>query len=398
MFTSTLKGRVAKASAGIAAAGLVIGSSVIGGPSAGADPKQFFSLVGFGSDTTQDVMNALAGEANGNLYTPVKSSVASGRTQITSWDAITNPVTNCVTPKAPGATMNRPNGSTVGRRALSRAIDGTGFGNTLCGAGAKPVGGLVDFARSSSGPTSGDTGTDLTYVPFGRDGVSFAYYANGVATPVTTLTRAQLTTLFTTGAQTINGVNVIPCGIQTGSGTFGFWNTVTTATTTQENTATTPCNNAGNGARLQENDAAGLKAKGDAQVGSQVIVGFSAANFISQSNLVAASQLAPGVDLGSVNNNGSGIDLGKPYQGTAPSLTPRATFYNDATFGRNVFNVFDTARVTGIGNNDVKTLFVGATSAVCSAPAQAIVNTFGFLSVASCGSTTVTGSLIAGAI
>lgn len=392
MLKFTLKGRVAKASAGIAAAGLVIGSSVIGGSPAGADPKQLSSFAGFGSDTTQDIMNALAGEANGRSYTPIQSSAATGRRQITSWDATGSP---CVTPKAPGATMNRPNGSSAGRKVLSRAIDGTGYGDASCGAGAKPVGGLVDFARSSAGPSANDPGTALTYIPFGRDGVSFAYYANGVA-PVTSLTRAQLTSLFTTGAQVIGGVNIIPCGIQTNSGTYQFWNTVTTATPSQENTATAACNSAGSGARLQENDAAGLKAKGDAQVGSQVIVGFSAANFISQSNGVAASQLAASVDLGSVSDNGSGVNLGRPYQGTAPNTTPSATFYNDSTFGRNVYNVFDTARVTGFGSNDLKSVFVGASSSICSASAQAIVNTFGFLSSGSCGSTTLKGSLIAG--
>ena len=101
----------------------------------------------------------------------------------------------CITPKAPGATFLRPNGSTNGRKALSRAIDGTGWGNgTDCG-GNKAVTGLVQFARSSAGPSG--SGTDLTYIPFGRDGMSFGYYAAGVGSPVTTLTSAQLTSLFT---------------------------------------------------------------------------------------------------------------------------------------------------------------------------------------------------------
>jgi hypothetical protein len=397
MLNSNLKGRVVKAGAGLAAAGLVIGSSIVGGSPAGADPKQFSAFVGYGSDTTQDILNALSGEANATNYTPIQSTLATGKKQIVSWDATGS---TCITPKAGGATINRPNGSTAGRRALSRAIDGTTYGNASCGAAAtgKPVSGLVDYARSSAGPSSGDTGTALTYIPFGRDGMSFGYYANGVATPVTSLTRAQLTTLFTTGPQNIGGVNVIPCGIQTGSGTYAFWQTVTTATATQENTATTACNAAGNGQRLQENDAAGLKAKGDAQAGSQVVVGFSAANFISQSNGKAASQLAAGVDLGSISDNGVGTNLGKPYAGTAPNLTPTAAFYNDATFGRTVYNVFDTARVAGPGNNDIKSVFVGGTSAICVAAAQTTVNAFGFLSVANCGSIALTGSLIAGTL
>jgi hypothetical protein len=65
-------------------------------------------------------------------------------------------------------------------------------------------------------------------------------------------------------------------------------------------------------------------------------------------------------------------------------------------FGRNVYNVFDTARVTGFGNNDVKTLFVGPTSAVCSAAGQETVNAFGFSTIGTCGSITLTGSLLTG--
>jgi len=214
--------------------------------------------------------------------------------------------------------------------------------------------------------------------------------------PVTTLTRAQLTSLFTTGAQTIGGVNIIPCGIQTSSGTYAFWNTVTTATPGQESAATTTCNNAGTGARLQENDAAGLKAKGDAQVGSQVVVGFSVPVFIAQSNGVSPSQLATGVDLGSISDNGGGTNLGQPYSGTAPSLVASPAFFGDAWFGRPVYNVFDTQRVTGFGNNDLKSLFVGATSSICASAAQTIVNTFGFLSSGTCGSVALKGSLITG--
>jgi len=394
MLTSTLKSKAVRAAAGLAAAAVVTGSSlIVGGSPAGADPKQFKALIGMGSDTTQDLMNALAGESNGTLYTPIKSSAASGSRQITSWDAIG---TACVTPKAPGGTMDRPNGSSAGRRALSRALDGTPYGSAACG--PKSVAGLVDFARSSAGPAAGNP--DLTYIPYGRDGVSFAYYANGVATPVTSLTRAQLTTIFTTaGSHIVNGVDIVPCGIQTSSGTYSFWNSVTTATAATEDTATNACNTVGGGTRIEENDGNMLKSKGDQFVGKEVIVGYSAAKFISQSNGVSPSTLpspAGTVDLGSISDNGSGTNLGKPYTGATTPFAPSATFFNDGVFGRNVYNVFDTSKVTGFGNADVKTLFVGATSAICSATAQSIVNTFGFLSTSSCGSTTLTGPFVTG--
>jgi hypothetical protein len=375
----------------LAAVGL--GALVATGDPATADPKQFSAAIGVGSDTTQDVMNGLAGFANTASYTPVQSSAASGRRQVASWDATGTP---CITPKAPGATINRPNGSSAGRRALSRAIDGTSYGDATCG-GLKPVSGLVQFARSSAGPSG--AGTALTYLPFGRDALSFGYYANGVA-PVTTLTSAQLTSLFSTGPQVIGGVEIVPCGIQTSSGTYQFWNTALGVAAT-EATGTATCNNAALAAglnttasgRSQENDGNGLKARGDLFPGKQVIIGFSAANFISQTNGVVASQLPAGgvVDLGSIDA------LGKPYTGAAPSATPSGTFYASTTYGRDVYNVVSKALLDGPGNNDIKTLFVGPTSGVCSATST--IQAFGFLSLgASCGSTSLTGPLVSGTL
>lgn len=401
MKTSTMKARFARGAALAAFVAGGVAAVVTGLPSAGADPQFVNAFVGVGSDTTQDVMNAQAGFANGQNYTPLQSSQATGFRQVASFDAkVEGSSDNCITPKLKAPTIYRSFGSSEGRRALSRAIDGSPYGPAAQCGGSKPVSGLIDFARSSAGPASGDTGTALTYIPFGRDGVSFAYYANGVANPVTSLTRAQLTSLFTTGPQTINGVNVIPCGIQLGSGTYSFWNTVTTATSGQEAAATATCNAAtatstGDG-RIEENNGAALKAKGDALQGSQVIVGFSAANFIAKSNGVGSQTIPAGVNLGAISNDGSGNNLGVPFTGTAPNLVPSSGFYTNSVFGRNVYNVFDTARVTGFGNNDLKSMFVGPTSAMCSGTAQAIVNEFGFLTAPNCGVTTITGSLISG--
>ena len=368
----TVNRRRTRVAAAIAAVSVGLSVLTAGLGAANADPRQYAAMTGVGSDTTQDVMNAIAGEANGNLYPAAKSP--SGL-QTVSWDALG---TACITPKAPGATMYRPNGSTNGARALSRAIDGAN--STDGGCGAKPISGLVQYARSSS-PTNDALGTALTYIPFGRDALSFAYAVNGV-TPVTTLTSAQLTSLFSTGPQIINGVNIIPCGIQSGSGTFTFWNTALGINTTQEATGTASC-----GTRSQENDASALAAKAAANPGSQVIIGFSAANLISQNNGAAASQLAPGVDLGAIDA------LGKPYVGTLGSpVTPSSPFYASTTYGRDVYNILPTLVATGPGNVQQKALFVGSTSAICQSVTT--IQTFGFLSLgANCGSTTMTGPL-----
>jgi len=399
MLHSSTKKRIALA----IAASALLGSAFSGG-SAGADPKQLTAFVGTGSDTTQDVMNALSGHANGVNFTPAQSSVASGQRQLISFNATnigTGIADNCITPKVGGPSFDRPNGSTNGMRALSRAQDGTGWGSAACG-GLADVSGLVDYARSSSG-TSNAAATDLTFIPFGRDAVSFAYYrAGGAGGAVTSLTRPQLTSLYTTGSLSVsNGtenVTIIPCGIQTGSGTFTFWNGVHAAAGT-ENAATTVCNLLGGTGRIQEHDAAGLKAKGDlAAAGVQVVVGFSAANFVAKSNGVAIGNPATfSVGIGSISDNGAGVNLGNPVTGTAPNMLPVSTFYSSSIFGRDVYNVLPTAFVAGPGNNDLKTLFIGSTSGVCSA--TAIVQQFGYLSLgASCGSTSMTGPLRSGQV
>lgn len=417
MSNSRLKAVLAKAAAVIAVAATGAATMVAGGTTAGADPQQLTALAAMGSDTTQDVMNAFAGFSNGQNYTPLQSSSATGFRQIASFNALppAGATDGCITPKVKGSTMYRPNGSSEGRRALSRAIDGTGYGPAaLCG-GTKSVAGLIDFARSSSGPTSGDTGTALTYVPFARDALSFAYYRASGGAPVTALSRAQLNDLFTNGPRNIGGVEIIPCGIQLGSGTFGSWNGAVGVTSAQEEAAVDTCQALStttddeNG-RVQEHNASQLIDKGNAApAGSQVIVGFSASNFIAQCNGTGLYRLGPnpdtdtGAQLGDISDNGSGTNLGNPVTAvgtcntTSSDYAPVASFYNDATFGRNVYNVFNTSQIDhAFSFADLKSMFKGAASSICSGTALDVVLAHGFLSPSNCGSTTLKGSLIAG--
>lgn len=404
MMTSNTKKRIGL---GLVAASILGSALSIG--SANADPKQYTAAVGVGSDTVQDVMNALAGSTNGISYTPINSGSATSFRQEISFDAFppVGVADTCITSKLNGPSYTRPNGSTGGRKALYAAsglstVGWTGVpinGAAICST-AVDVSGQVDFARSSAGPAAGDIGTDITYIPFGRDAMSFAYY-RAAGLPVTTLTRAQLTTLFTTGPQIINGVRIVPCGIQTSSGTYAFWQKVTTATTSQENTATTECNSLTAGVRSEENDGTALKTRGDllaAAAGTandQVVIGFSAGAFIAKSNLAAPGTPPATVGMGSISDNGSGTNIGLPITGTAPALAPASSFYGDSVFGRNIYVVLPTTVATGIGNAAIKALFVGATSAICNATAT--INTFGFLPNASCGSTATKGSWITGA-
>jgi hypothetical protein len=416
MLTSSTKKRLGMALVGIA----LVGAGALTSP-AKADPKQFGGVVGVGSDTVQDVFNAFTGYTNGTDYTPLHATTTGAR-QIISFDAIdpANINNKCISTVLGGPGFNRPNGSGAGKKALSRAVDGTGWSDVNCSTNANgnDVSGQIDFGRSSSGPAAGDLGTDLTYIPFGRDGVSFAFYSkNGTVaggTAFDTLSPAELTSIYAsagTGIDITHGANTVhitPCGIQTSSGTYGFWNGIIGGATA-EGTATTLCNGNPLG-RAEENSGDALKSRGDYVAGlashtnDEVIIGFSAGSFAARLN-----GAAPLLGANTIGGIGTITGLGAPLTGTAPSLTPNATFYNDTTFGRNVYVILPTGTVANAGNNDIKSLFVTTysdpatqlvpitSSVVCQNGPT--IGKFGFLTIgAKCGQTLLKGSAQAGHI
>jgi hypothetical protein len=419
MISTKTKVRVALA----AALTTTMGAAALAGTAAKADPMQWSAFAGVGSDTIQDVTNAFSGFDNGVDYTPLHSSSASGYKQIISFDAI-SPVTgglDCIATKQGGPSFDRPNGSTSGKAALSRELDGTGWGTSTCG-GQTDVSGQFAFARSSSGPSSGDTGTVLTYIPFARDGVSFAYYQADTTDQadyptVTSLTKAQIISLFkTTGPQVINGTTVIPCGIQGGSGTQKFFEN-TIAGTSGTGSLTTLCDGLfpsnGLSGRSEENNGTSLKARGDAlkalasdpagwptgadRAHVEVVIGFSAASWIARNNGAAPMLGANLVGMGSISDDGSSNNLGSPVSGASAPYSPVSTFFNNATFGRNVYYILPSSIAQNTNANqykDLKSLYVGASSAVCLD--TTVIHTFGFLDNSNCGSVSTQGSAVAG--
>jgi len=418
-----LKSRRAKAA--VAGAVLALGTVALlgGSPSpAGADPQQYNGLIGMGSDTIQDVTNGYAGYSNGNNFTPLQSSAATGQRQIVSLNAIdpTGSGSLCVIPKPGAAAVFRPNGSGEGRKALAQAngFNGTGYGPPINNpapppatlpnpCGIKDYGGLVDFARSSSGPAAGDAGTDTTYIPMGRDAVGVAVY-RAAGSPVTAFTSGQLQSIFSTGPQVISGVTVVGCSIQEGSGTRTFWlGAVSGGNSTNETTATATCRGASttfdqpgtSPGRIEENNPVALKAKGDAlqatTPGVEVVIGFSAAGFTARSNGFAA--ISGGGAFPSTVTMGS-IDGVASVTGSAPNVAPNPAFYSNTTYGRDVYYVLPTSIIANPGNNDIKTMFVGPSAAICTAAAQTTERLFGFETntVGACGSTTLKGSWITG--
>lgn len=420
MLTSSTKKRLAIGLATTAlGAGLALGSA--GGP-VSADPTQLSALVGVGSDTTQDVMNALAGFNNNISYTAINSGATGSYKHFISFDASPSQsaADNCITPVINGPTFTRPNGSGAGRKALWAASGSsagwTGSSFTLDNGTVIPtcaatvnLGGAVNFARSSAlGSTAG---TDTVYIPFGRDALTFASYRPDGGAALTTLSRKQLIDAFAGSTRVTvadpdgtGTLTIIPCGIQTSSGTHSFWrSTVLLSDATKEAAATAECTPTPE-SRLQESKGDLLKVKGDALAAAGktdfvVIVGYSAAAYIAQSNGVSLPNGYNLVTLGGISDDSTtgsgGVNLGSPIVGTAPNLTPNATFYASAGTGRDVYNVFRRSLIvnTGTGallSNAYTSLFATSSSKICSAEAQVTVNKFGFASIATCGSTATT--------
>jgi len=414
MFNSTRTTRLVKVAAVAAAVGSIAAIGFAGNSPAQADPKQYTDpIFGFGSDTLQDVSNAFAGFSNGVNYTPLQTSGSTGTRQIVSWDAFApgaDPtVVNCITTKTGAPQIQRPNGSSNGVRALSAAFNvGQRWPAAagVCGA-TRPMSGLIDFARSSASVAT--TSGPLVYIPFGRDALSFAYIkpTTVLGGPVTAITSAELSALHATGPQLIGGVPVIACGIQTGSGTYSSWMTALgLATNGTGDPGTNACNNAGVApftGRIQENNGPDLTGKSaslaamtsdicDGVAGgspvscanAQLIVGFSASQFIARSNGVGIpNPLLAGATagLGAVNGQAA-------VQGTIPALTPVSAGYASSTFGRDVTFVLAAASIEGPDAlPHLQNMFVGSSSKVCAATAT--IESHGFLALgAGCGSVT----------
>ncbi len=178
---------ISKAAIALGINALVLGGLVAGPASADPAAGVYADLVGTGSDTTQDIMNGLSAALGenpdtGNLYL---ASYDAAPGDMVSADC--NTADDKITPQEGGTTFVRPNGSSNGRDTLRAAIGQAssasiksyacglsgGSGVTLTAAVHK---GVVQFARSSSGPAADATRTSgvLAYVPFAKDAMTVA--------------------------------------------------------------------------------------------------------------------------------------------------------------------------------------------------------------------------------
>ncbi|WP_262059396.1 Ig-like domain repeat protein [Streptomyces sp. STR69] len=363
-------------SAAMVAAAVVSGTLALASP-ASADPTPvgtFRQLVGVGSDTTQDVTNALAGDTvNGTSYsaTGVKSTNGAG---IASYDAIepgTGATGTKITTRTGGTTFLRPNGSGAGRTALSESLTGD-----LDSSGAS-VKGQVDFARSSGGPSS--SGTSLTYIPMARDAVGVAVKGSGLDT----LTVKQLHDVYIGALTVVNGQTVHPKIPQSGSGTRKFFlNAIGVA----DNDVPVSIG------VVQENQAnAALTEDG-------ALVPFSVGSWIAQNNGVSPdyskTAAAAGGHLASVQLPGDD-GATSPVTTVNGKLAPVNAYYENATFGRDVYNVVPSRAIDPTSifyDKDLYDVFVTSgshTAQLASDAAESVIAKFGFVNESYNGSVSV---------
>jgi hypothetical protein len=362
---------------------------------ANADPTRPYAAVG--SDTIQDVWNALT-----NDFGAVEPSIA-------SWNAFVFPSVPAGTTVPPayiqtktgGAWFLRPSGSGAGVTALSDTWDPAV--PTHVNTQVAPIASAflnhedVDFARSSSGP---GTGSGLTYMPFARDAVTFAFIPTTGLTSLS-LTEGQLHEIYSgvddtsdgvvtfTGPTNpatvathvfVNGVEVHPKLPQSASGTRKFFAGAIAVSNTAG--ANAPyVSDVGTTAQggLPENDGAALVNPGD-------LIPFSAAQWIAQNN-GAATNTTTGDTLGSIT---IGTTVTAATSGTAPTLVPGPLFGaanlsgnfttpptgGVGSFNRDTYDVVPTSFLTGTSKQQALVSILGG--GIGGAGGSSVISTFGF--------------------
>ncbi|SDZ13612.1 hypothetical protein [Herbiconiux ginsengi] len=301
-----------------AALGVALAGVALAAP-ANAEPVSN-SYVLVGSDTLQDSINALT---NGtNVSGSVVRTTAAGAT-LGNYDAFGSSV---IQTKPNGAYFGRPAGSGAGVTALRASITGNPYtpNPNPANVPARVVTGQIDIARSSSGPGSNANSAGLlSYVPYARDAVAYAY--NGSNSDLAALTTAQLKQIYESSTPVVIGSTTVKPRIpQSGSGTRNFFlsaiGVTTLGSTVTDANGTTP-----------ENDASVLAA--------DEIIPFSAASWIAQSNGATGLNTITNanVKLGAPNGNAA-------YTGTGNALVPSDAFYA-SSFGRDTYLVVEYKRV-----------------------------------------------------
>ncbi|MEN9751520.1 MAG: hypothetical protein RLZZ600_567 [Actinomycetota bacterium] len=399
-------GNFAKACTVVATAAMLT-AGFVAAPAAMADPLATpavtsQTLAGFGSDTTQDVMNEIAKTIN----------AAKGSAWIASYDALGG---TTVVAKPDGAAVPRANGSGEGFNLLQVAKGVLGSKAIVSGDTKTPItvttaeaAGQVDFARSSGNGSSANASGMWAYVPFAKDAVTLAVNpasaTNGMAALGNTLTLGASGDTATTAswysiyhclAQYVytaaNGsyvgvgaTSTLPAGAAKatkikpilpafGSGTrkyfvglLGYTDSATLVDPTSENTSCIVDTYAGQG--INEHDGTAIKGIGAGAIGP-----FSIPQWVSQ---------AKAATTGVRDRRNGAILLGAaataPTTGTGAAVATNTAFpikrimYNVLPYGK----LADAASNNGAGSREYQ-IFNGKNSLVCQATAA--ITKMGFI-------------------
>jgi hypothetical protein len=393
----------------LGASALLVGALAV---PAQADPATgtFGTLVGLGSDTTQDVVNGLASAIGGN--------------KIASYDATTLNSPFVVTRNG-GTAIPRASGSGAGRDELRVAIGQVasapiatpGTGGTQTATAANAIGN-IDFARSSgdAGAAAVDGGV-LTYIPFAKDAVSVAFdptsplsvvpftlgsSADSTAPSLYNIYRGTIAYAYVSGAagsyvyQGAGATNTVPAGFpsgttayaihpvlpKSGSGTRSYFigkiglsestgtpsiASLTTAGVIRDKIGTTP---------IEEHDGTAIN-------GDLTAIGpFSISQWVAQADAVpGVTDRRHGVVLASLNGTSATTGSGTTFQ-TNPA-------YNAMV--RDVYNIVPS-NLADDPTSDIAKMFVGSGSLVCTQTATILQYGFQLESstgASACGSTTM---------
>lgn len=295
-------------------------------PAANAEPVSP-GYVAVGSDTLQDVMNALA---NGTSITATTVRATANGQFFGNFDA-TEPHYNgtantiAIQPKAGQGAMGRPNGSGDGINALKASINGTSY--TTGGVTTTPTG-LVDIARSSSKRSLVAAG-QLLAIPFGRDAFTYAYKDATSSPALQNLTLQQLKEIFECSLTTVGGEAVTPVIPQAGSGSRKDFLKIIGVDPSGGGALGTDssCVKVG-----QEHDSRALL--------ENEIMPISAAQWVAQNTGAGVSRIGADVVVGTPIAGVSAVT------GTGTSMVPNQAYYDDDTWGRDTFLLVENARVT----------------------------------------------------
>lgn len=347
----------------VASFGAVIAVAVAATPAV-ADPvptNDYRQLAVTGSDTTQDLVNALGATVGGGDV-------------FASWDARPPAgATTTIKTKATGCEFLRPNGSSAGRQSL-RASQGENLGGTHGGPGfwnGVNIQGCIDFARSSSygGGNNPQSTGNYTYIPTGVDALTLAVHEDGDL-PFN-WSFAQIQRVYKCFDTRVAGNAVVPRLVQQGSGTWEFWIQPARMAITENEIALGdyPCLATDHDAnpatpaqalhpRVQEHDGTALNGN------LTHVIPFGAGPYISQTNKAVIEANIPNQTIEDRRGPAHLVGVSTTAQATTQPIVNGVLNINfPVPMRRDVYNVVPTSR---LNEPLIQQTFVGVNSSVCT--------------------------------